>query len=174
MRPPEIIPDSLNDLKYPEQLTLWSVRYWSEGLRQSFSPYTTLQEAYWKAKCPRVLISLDSFLSLMVAGYSRPVDIRCLCCSGISKDEWRILQSLVAAQNGKESKIAPLISHFMEPATVRIAQSSIIEWAQGLKDCGLILPTRPGVMKQSEPNFANSGKVVQLRDYAGANKATLH
>ncbi|MDF2368209.1 hypothetical protein [Sneathiella sp.] len=174
MHTPEVIPDSLSDLKYPEQLTLWSVRYWSDGLRQSFSPYTTLQEAYWRAKCPRVLISLDSFLSIMVAGYSRPVDIRCLCCSGISKDEWRILQSLVAAQLGEEAEIAPLISHFLEPATVRIAKPSILEWAQGLKDSGLILPTRPEVARKSKPNFARTGKVVSLRDYSNSHKSTLH
>ena len=170
----EMFPDSLTDLKYPEQLTLWSVRYWSDGLRQNFSPYSTLQEAYWRAKCPRVLISLDSFLSLMIAGYSRPVDVRCLCCSGISPDEWRILQSLVAAQSGEEAEIAPLISHFLEPATVRIAKPSVLEWAEGLKDSGLILPSRPDVMRDSQLNFAHTDNGVKLRVYTNLQKSTLH
>jgi hypothetical protein len=174
MQIPDIIPDSLTDLTFPEQLTLWSVRYWSDGLRQSFSPYTTLQEAYGRAKCPSALISMDSFLSLMVAGYSRPVDIRCLCCGGISLDEWRILQALVAAQAGETREIAPLVSHFLEPATTRIATPIILEWAQGLKDSGLLFPSRPDVMRDSQINFAQTDTGVKLRVYTNPQKSTLH
>jgi len=169
----KIVPDNMKDLVYPEQLTLWSMRFWSDGFRQNYSAYETLREAYFRAKCPGGLLSLDNFFSLVIAGHSRPVDVRCPCCAGVSNDEWRILQALALAQAGEGIQIRQLISHFLEPATVRIAEPIILQWAQQLKDSGLILPLRSSIHQVIQKNYATKNGVA-LKVYTNPQKTTLH
>lgn len=174
MKNSETVPTHLNDLFYPEQLTLWSIRIWSDGYRQNYSPYATLREAYQRAKCSNGLMVLDNFLSLVISGHSRTVDIRCPCCGGISDDEWRILQSIALVQAGRQEKVSRLISHFLEPATNRIAQSVIVSWAQELSDRSLQLPLRPRVLQQIKPNYAAAGNRASFRVITNSSKAVLH
>ncbi len=150
----EMIPDSLDELSFPEQLILWTARYWADGYRQNYSPFETLKETYRRAKCPESLLLLDSFLSLMVAGRSRPVDIRCPCCGGISPDEWRILQSIALAQTGNIFQISGMISHFLEPATVRHCLPLFLNWAEDLGDKNLYLPVRSALLDHLYRNHA--------------------
>ncbi|MEH6546958.1 MAG: hypothetical protein V7701_11040 [Sneathiella sp.] len=170
----ETVPNHLKDLSYPEQLTLWSIRIWSDGYRQNYSPYATLREAYQHAKYSNGLIALDNLLSLVISGHSRTVDIRCPCCGGISDDEWRILQSIALAQAGDEVQVTQLISHFLEPATVRVAQPVIIGWAQELSDRSLHLPMRRLALRQVTPNFAAIEKRASFRVIANPAKTMLH
>ncbi|USG62572.1 hypothetical protein NBZ79_06235 [Sneathiella marina] len=174
MKISEAVPNHLKDLYYPEQLTLWSIRIWSDGYRQNYSPYATLREAYQRAKCSNGLMALDNFLSLVISGNSRPVDIRCPCCGGISEDEWRMLQSIALVQAGREEKVSRLISHFLEPATVRVAQSVIANWAQELSDRSLQLQLRPRALQQVEPNYAVAEKRASFRVITNPSKVVLH
>ncbi|MCR9215515.1 MAG: hypothetical protein NXI13_17520 [Proteobacteria bacterium] len=150
----EMIPDALDELSFPEQLILWTARYWADGYRQNYSPYETLKVTYRRAKCPQSLLLLDSFLSLMVAGRSRPVDIRCPCCGGISPDEWRILQSVALAQTGNVFQISGMISHFLEPTTVRHCLPLIFNWAEDLGEHKLLLPVRSSMHEALYRNHA--------------------
>jgi hypothetical protein len=168
------VPDSLTDLSWSEQLTLWSMRYWSDGFRQNYSPYETLREAYSRTRCPGALMALDNFLSLVVAGHSRLVDIRCLCCEGISDDEWCLLQSLALAQSDCGGQIKEMLSGFLEPATARVAQSVIIGWAKELREGGLILPLRSRVLETIPLTHVVEGRGITLRVYTNPQTATLH
>jgi hypothetical protein len=170
----EDVPNHLKDLFYPEQLTLWGIRIWSDGYRQNCSPYATLREAYQRAKCFNGLMALDNLLTLVISGHSRAVDIRCPCCGGISDDEWRILQAIALVQAGKEEKVSQLISHFLEPATVRVAQSVIVSWAQELSDRSLVLPLRPRALHQVEPNYAAAEKRASFRVITNPSRTVLH
>ncbi|MFC4270869.1 hypothetical protein GQF03_03980 [Sneathiella chungangensis] len=174
MANPNPAPNKLSDLSFPEQLTLWSLRFWSDGFRQNYSPYETLREAYARANCPAGLLALDNFLSLVVAGHSRVVDFRCPCCGGISEDEWRLLQSLALVQSGGGARIADLLSHFLEPATARIARTVIYDWAGELKESGLVLPMRDGVLAAIPVARAVTGTGSVLRVYANRGNMRLH
>ncbi|MEX0582097.1 MAG: hypothetical protein WD185_00385 [Sneathiella sp.] len=174
MNSPNATPNNLRDLFYPEQLTLWGMRFWSDGLQQNYSPYETLREAYTRAKCPEGLLSLDNFLSLVVAGHSRPVDIRCPCCDGISQDEWRLLQSLALAQSGSELHISDLISDFLQPATARIARNVVSGWAGELKRSGLVVPIRTPVLQAIPLSHAITKSGVTLKVYSNHQNAMLH
>ena len=168
------VPENLKDLPFAEQFTLWSIRYWSECFRRNFSPYDTLKEAYRRSKCSEGFLSLESFLSFVVAGHSRPVDIRCLCCEGISLDEWRILQSLALAQAGNETEIAPLISHFLEPATIRICTSVIIGWAEELRQSEFVIPLRQDILSSARRNYAAADSGLHKHIVSGAHSTTLN
>lgn len=144
------LPENLTDLRFAEQLTLWSIRYWADACRSDHSPYVILKDAYKLAKCPDGLLALDSFMTLLVSGNSRPVDIRCLCCSGISIDEWRILQSLAALQRGEKHMVPRLISHFLEPSTTRIACPLIRDWAISLSAGNHRLPVRQSALSAGQ------------------------
>ncbi|TNE35988.1 MAG: hypothetical protein EP348_07870 [Alphaproteobacteria bacterium] len=173
----DTLPATLDDLSYPEQFTLWSMRYWANGVRHDFSPYAVLQEAYWRAKCPRTLFPLDSFLSLMIAGYSRSVDIRCTCSKKLSSDEWRILHAIALAQTGAHNQISELIGDFLAPATVRIACPAILDWAETLKDSGLFLPLRSGEFTrniETKDRFSDDRTRARLRLVTGSKNHTLH
>lgn len=168
------IPDALDELSFPEQLILWTTRYWADGYRQNYSPFETLKETYRRANCPESLLLLDSFLSLMVAGRSRPVDIRCPCCDGISPDEWRILQSIALAQTGKVFQISGMISHFMEPATVRHCLPLVLEWAENLGAQNLHLPVRGQLLDRLYANHAAVNLNRRQRSHIAVNKMRLH
>lgn len=174
MKNTEATPNHLKDLSYPEQLTLWSIRIWSDGYRQNYSPYATLREAYHRAKCSNGLMALDNMLSLVISGHSRMVDICCPCCGGISDDEWRMLQSIASVQAGSEEQVKQLISHFLEPATVRIAQSVIVSWAQELSDGSLHLPLRPSALRKVKPNYAAIEKRASFQVIENLSKTVLH
>jgi hypothetical protein len=174
MTQPERIPQNLTDLSYPEQLTLWSIRYWSDAFRQKYSPYESLRQAYRLAKCPGGLLSLDSFMSLIIAGHSRPVDVRCPCCGGISMDEWRVLQSLALIQSGDNGSFSHLVSHFLEPAAIRNALPVLLEWAEDLSNQSLRLPVRPSILlaaRQTYPVSSNRKAVDRSRVQ---HRTTLH
>ncbi|WP_340151385.1 hypothetical protein [uncultured Sneathiella sp.] len=174
MTSPNLKPNNLTDLYFPEQLTLWGMRFWADGLQQNYSPYETLREAYSRAKCPEGLMSLDNFLSLVVAGHSRTVDIRCPCCDGISLDEWRLLQSLALAQSGSESYISDLISDFLQPATTRIAHTVISGWANELKKTGLVVPIRTAVLQTIPLTRTVTKSGVNLKVYTNHQSTTMH
>ncbi len=161
------LPENLTDLRFAEQLTLWSIRYWADSCRNDHSPYVILKDAYKLAKSPDSLLAMDSFMTLLVSGNSRPVDIRCLCCSGISVDEWRILQSLAALQRGEKHMVPRLVSHFLEPSATRMACPLIRDWAISLGAGNHILPVRPNALsagQQYHPSLIDkpqSSKVVR-------------
>jgi hypothetical protein len=170
----ETVPNDLKDLNYPEQLTLWSIRLWSDGYRQNYSPYAILRGAYQRAKCPNGLMALDNLLSLVISGHSRTVDIRCPCCGGISEDEWRMLQSIASVQAGDAGQVRQLMSHFLEPATVRITCSVIAGWAQALSDRSLHLPVRPRALRKVTPNFAAAEKRAAFTVITNPSRSMLH
>lgn len=144
------LPQDLTDLSFPEQLTLWSIRYWADACRNDHSPYVILQDAYKLAKCPDSLMALDSFMTMLISGNSRPVDIRCLCCGGISVDEWRILQSLALSQQGEKHMVPRLLSHFLEPSATRLALPLIREWSLCLEGGNHIIPVRQNAVSAGQ------------------------
>ncbi|WP_169545344.1 hypothetical protein [Sneathiella aquimaris] len=150
------LPNSLNSLCFAEQLTLWSVRYWADRYREQDPASNILKDAYRLAKVEDGMISLDNFMTLLITGNCRTVDIRCLCCEGISADEWRILQSLGLAQVGKKYEIAPLLSSFLEPTSTRLALPVIRQWSAALAAAAHWLPIRKQALEVVRKNFAKA------------------
>lgn len=142
MYQPETLPNALTQLSFSEQLTLWSVRYWAEAFRKGYSPYSVLKDAYRLAKAPDGMAALDAFMTILISGNSRTVDIRCLCCSGISPDEWRILQSLALTQERNPYAAAPLLSLFLDPTATRAILPVLKNWSACLTDGRHTLPVR--------------------------------
>jgi len=174
MQPSKPLPQSLTDLCFPEQLTLWSIRYWADACRKDHSPYGVLKDAYKLASCSDSLLSLDSFMTLLISGNSRSVDIRCLCCGGISLDEWRILQSLALVQQGDKRVIARLISHFLEPSTTRMALPLIHEWAFNLRAGNHIIPIRSNALTAGQHYHPSSQESAPKAQSALLDHHALH
>ena len=163
------LPDSLTELSFSEQLTLWSLRYWADSYRKEQSPYMVMKDAYRLAKAPGGLTALDNFMTLLISGNSRTVDIRCLCCRGISADEWRILQSLALTQEKNPYAAAPLISLFLEPAATRMALPVLKEWARKLFAGNHILPVREDALAVARTHYA-SAEMYQKQQERGFDR----
>ena len=129
-------------LKFVEQLALWSLRFWAESYREDRRPYGQLDQAYRLAGARDGMPALDGFMSVVLTGHSRPVDVHCLKCGGLSPDETRILAALAACQRGRWDFAAEMIAAFLQPASVRVGLSMIVAWGDCLARAGHRLPLR--------------------------------
>jgi len=170
----ESLPQNLTDLRFAEQLTLWGIRYWADSFKQDHRFFNVLHDAYRLAKCSESLLSLDSFMTMLISGNCRPVDIRCLCCSGISVDEWRILQSIAVIQAGQKEEVARFISHFMEPSATRHALPILRDWAQGLENNNHTLPIRPVARSRAARYFPADVEQTSIEDFISLDLQPRH
>lgn len=168
------LPQDLTDLRFAEQLTLWSVRYWADSYKQDHRFFHVLHDAYRLAKCPESLLSLDSFMTMLINGNCRPVDIRCLCCTGISVDEWRILQSIAVIQAGQKEEVARFISHFLEPAATRHALPILRNWANDLEKNDHSLPIRSVARSRAARYFPKEIEHSDMKEKITFDQQTQH
>ena len=138
-------------LKFIEQLALWSLRFWAESYREDRRPYDQLDQAYRLAGARDGMPAMDGFMSVVLTGHSRPVDVRCLKCGGLSPDENRILGALAATQRGRMDFAAELVGAFLQPASVRVGLSMIAAWGDSLARAGHRLPLREVASLHPEP-----------------------
>ncbi|MEH6404729.1 MAG: hypothetical protein V7750_15240 [Sneathiella sp.] len=170
----ETLPKNLTDLRFAEQITLWGIRYWADSFKQKHRFFNVLHDAYRLAKCPESLFSLDSFMTILIGGNCRPVDIRCLCCSGISVDEWRILQSIAVIQAGHKEEAARFISHFLEPSATRHALPILRDWANNLEQNNHMLPVRAVARSRAARYFPDDLEQSSIKEITSLNQQPHH
>lgn len=124
--------DDFSQLTFAEQLALWSLRYWADCHKKEHSPYEALGQAYRLAKTKEAMVAFDGFMSVLVVGLYRQMDVRCLKCDGISDDEKIILTALALEQQGDSQESQNLIGRLIAPSALRIAQNMLTAWASNL------------------------------------------
>lgn len=147
-------PREFSDLNFIEQLTLWSLRHWAACHKEEQSPYETLNQAYRLAKVKDAMPAFDGFMSVLVVGLYRQMDVRCMKCGGISRDEKIVLSALAQEQRGNQDSSRSLMGRLLSPSALRIGQNMLSAWASALAKGGQVLPLRDwGPMEDEYEEF---------------------
>lgn len=134
--------DEFSDLRFAEQLTVWSLRFWADCHKRDQSPYEPLKQAYILAKSKDAMAAFDGFMSVLVVGLYRQMDVPCMKCGGISMDEKIILSALSAEQCGDSRESQNLLGRLLSPSALRIGHNMLSAWASNLAAAGHRIPDR--------------------------------
>lgn len=156
-----------SELRFIEQLSLWSLRYWADCHKNESSPYEQLKQAYTLAKVKDAMPAFDGFMSVLVVGLYRQMDVRCLKCGGISDDEKLVLSALALEQRTESQECQNLIGRLLAPSAARIGYNMLAAWAGSLAKANHNLPLR-------DWTFTDDDELEILGDPAYYSPAVLH
>ena len=92
MVPPEqVSTEEFHDLLFSEQLIVWGIRFWVDGIKKGTDVHELLVEGFNKFSASGSASALDRMMSVIAVGAIDTIDIRCTKCKNISPDEHRIL-----------------------------------------------------------------------------------
>lgn len=139
----QIEPVKFHDLPFSEQLIIWAVRLWVHGAKEHVQVHSTITEGFEKAGVRGACTSLDRFMSVLAAGASDTIDVRCTKCINVSPDEHRILGVLAAWQcTGIGDDAHTLLEKILTPTGVRHAQKPACDLAQAMKFAAMLIRPR--------------------------------
>jgi hypothetical protein len=128
-------------LRFAEQFAVWTVRVWAQGHRGAEDAWDLLREGMAKAEAgPDAMAALADFMTLVVLGRQRALDVRCIHCPNLSPDEEAMLAALAAAQAGRSDLAFFALRGCLVPAAARLAVPHAERLATALGDAGLALP----------------------------------
>jgi len=129
-------------MRFAEQFAVWTLRVWAAGHRGSEEAWDLLREGMAKAEAgPEAMAALADFMTLVVLGRQRALDVRCIHCPKLSPDEEAMLAALAAAQAGRSDLAFFALRACLVPAAARLAVPHADRLAAALGDAGLALPS---------------------------------
>ncbi|WP_428246454.1 hypothetical protein [Ferrovibrio sp.] len=84
----------------------------------------------------------DTLMLLLSSAASRPLEARCLHCTGLSRDEGLFLQLISHLQQGRADLAAAVLGQWLPPAAVRVALEPAEALAEAMAGAGLVMPRR--------------------------------
>lgn len=146
--------EELKDLPFSEQLVLWGVRLWVQGLKNETNIQSQLRTAFKLAGAPEGHPALDDLMTVITVSADQGIDIRCTKCPSISPDELRILGALAAWQHEKDDSLINLFLAAWLPSTARrVAQTPIAQLGGALRAAKLVLRERKPVKFEAARHF---------------------
>jgi hypothetical protein len=86
--------------------------------------------------------AFDGLFGIVVAAPRRPLDVRCLHCRVLGRDEGRLLQIVSLFQHRRPGAAAAVLGDWLPPAAQRLAAVPAEGLARALGEAGLLLPWR--------------------------------
>src|SRR5262245_5240383 len=87
-------------LRFAEQFVVWAVRAWVHNSHRSSDDGVPIETGFRLAKIEPALASLTFFLRVLQSAAVRPVDVRCIHCPTVSRDEEVLLEAIASLQAG--------------------------------------------------------------------------
>ena len=132
-------------LRFAEQFAVWTVRVWAAGHQGSEEAWGLLRDGFAKAEAgPEAMAALADFMTLVVLGRQRSLDVRCIHCPRVSPDEEAMLATLAAAQSQRPDLAFFALRGCLVPAAARLAVPHAERLAEALVGAGLALPSDGG------------------------------
>lgn len=86
--------------------------------------------------------AFDLLFTILAGEARRGLDMRCLKCRGLGRDEGRLLQALGFVQTGDEAGAAAILTDWLPPAAARLAMAPLARLAAAMSAAGLVIPAR--------------------------------
>jgi len=132
---------TIDRLPFAEQFVVWAMR-----LRQTAGDtgegFAQLRYGFLLARAEDGLGHFNRLMSVLDAAAIRPLDIRCLTCRRVGRDEARLLAVLAAFQDERYGMCDALLADIVPPSAARIAADQACILARIMDDAGLSLGRR--------------------------------
>jgi hypothetical protein len=148
-------------LRFAEQFAVWTVRVWAAGHRGSEEAWGLLRDGFAKAEAAGsdAMAALADFMTLVVLGRQRALDVRCIHCPNVSPDEEAMLAALASAQAGRPDLTFFALRGCLVPAAARLAVPHAERLAGALGGAGLALPSDSASVRARAESVAPSATV---------------
>lgn len=145
---------NLAALEEHERGVVTALRLWVSAYRQNQDALAAVRQHFeHRFNAPGALwgdrrsgdaagLSLHAVLRNTTLAASRPVDVRCPACPGLSPDEARLLEALAWLQRDLGEPAATALGDWLPPAALRLSLAPARGLAQGLLAAEQLLPLR--------------------------------
>ncbi|MGB0671490.1 MAG: hypothetical protein ACPGNT_08335 [Rhodospirillales bacterium] len=130
------------DLRFAEQLALWSVRFWSTGHAADRNVLPPLMAAYAHAGAADALPAFDHLMTALIIGGKRPLRLNPLCCRHLTADEVRFLDLTGEATTRRAERAAIILETWLSPKLALRTAPAAGRYGLAMARAGLILPRR--------------------------------
>ena len=127
------------DLRPPEQFTLWAIRMWVLGKRRDRHIGRRLREGFAQVGAPSAAVWLETMMRTLTSNLCRNVIVHCVCDRRTSADEHMLLELLARGQVGDEETVLRRLNEFITPSAVHTTGPLITRFGETLADGGLLL-----------------------------------
>jgi hypothetical protein len=135
-------------LRFAEQFAVWTMRVWAAGHRGAEEAWSLLRDGFAKAEAGAdAMASLADFMTLVVLGRQRPLDVRCIHCPRVSPDEEALLGALASAQARRPDLAFFALRRCLLPGAARLAVPHAERLAEALAGAGFVLPEGPAILR---------------------------
>jgi len=179
-----------NDLRPAERAVVIAVRVWVaafrkqenalEAARAEFERQFSACGSLWGDPRPGgdAGLSLHAVLRNTTLAATRPVDVRCAACPGLSPDEARLLEAAAWLQRNITEPAQVALGDWLPPAAVRLTLSSARGLGQALLAAELPLPLRAwdfaALAAAAEPGPSGHAEEAEWRAARSRTAPTLH
>lgn len=178
------------DLRPAERVVIAALRVWVsafrgqqdalEAARAEFARQFNASGTLWGDPRPGgdAGLSLHAVLRNTTLAATRPVDVRCPACPGLSPDEARLLQAVAWLQRDVAEPAQAALGDWLAPAAVRLTLSSARGLGQAMLAAELPLPLRgwdfAALAAAAEPGPTSPSEETEWRAASGGTAPTLH
>ena len=127
------------DLRAPEQFTLWAIRMWVLGKRRDQQVGRKLREGFAQVGAPSAAVWLETMMRTLTSNLCRNVIVHCVCDRRTSADEHMLLELLARGQVGDEETVLRCLNEFITASAVHTAGPLVTRLGETLADGGVLL-----------------------------------
>ena len=150
--------DRVSTLLFADQLLLWSIRLWADGLNRGCGVSELLRHAYRLAGASDAYLDLDSLMTIVATSATGNIDVRCTKCTTVSFDEQAFIRAVAIYQAGLPvADASKLFTLWLPPAARRLIEPHIAELGRKFRHAGLQLSCDSGAR---ELNRADAGGIA--------------
>lgn len=143
---------SIDSLSFPRQFVIWSARAWVTAFKLDLNFAIVSGDTFGQLDLQEAERALDEFLSLMTGSAIRQIDIRCMKCRLVSRDEMLFQQILAEAQNDDMLSAYEGLCQWLPPTAARLGFNSLYRFAHLLREKKLHLPLTP-ILDRAEERY---------------------
>lgn len=125
-----------------EQFLLWGIRTWVRGFDGKPWKLAEMREGFAAINAGEAGDHLEHAMTLFAGGAEGAVYINCPTCPTVTADEHNLLLAAAFCQRGWTDAAARLLSDWLPPAALRLAQPPLTQAAFALDESGYRLPLR--------------------------------
>lgn len=174
------------DLTLAERHLLGGCRLWVQAYRKKQDPLAALRLHFGQRPAIDPGLSLHAILRNTTLTATRPVDVRCLRCPGLSPDEARLLASVAHLQYDSTEAAKAALGDWLPPSALRMTLDAARGLATALAMTCDALPLRawdfaalekaahPPPRTEGAEDVENADSEIRFRDMARATAPTLH
>ena len=96
-----------SQLSRPDRLLLWAIRAWVIGLKRRLDVAPPLAVAFGRVGVPEAAEIVDALMSVVACGAVRTLAVECVCETGVSEDESRLLAAAGLYQQAQLRSAVP-------------------------------------------------------------------